>query len=94
MRSILKRISPVSELQSRINKSMRKVYSNIYFSLDEPDFILKRKFNSNLNSYNSNSKVHQYLNNSQLISCPKCGNDQFSLNAKFCKICGHEVFPE
>ncbi len=26
--------------------------------------------------------------NMRLIKCPKCGNDEFSDNAEYCKICG------
>lgn len=30
--------------------------------------------------------------NLQFIKCPKCDNEEFSLNAKHCKICGFDVF--
>lgn len=90
MGSYLKRISPVSKLHN----SNHKLNSQIYFDLDEPDFLLKRKFYSNPSTQKSSVKSHQYLNYNHAIICPKCHNTEFSNSAKFCKICGSDISSE
>lgn len=90
MGSFLKRISPASQLRS----NSKKIYSNIVFDIDEPDFLLKRKFNANPMLDHSNWRVQQYLNQSTPRICPNCGNNQFSNQARFCRVCGTEVYPE
>lgn len=33
-------------------------------------------------------------NNLRFIKCPKCGNEEYSVDAKFCKICGFPAYNE
>lgn len=81
MRSFLKRISPASQLDRRL-----KEVAHIRFDLDEPDFLINKK----LGIVSTNVQYSHRPLNSSTHSCEICGNGEFSLNAKFCKICGSE----
>jgi len=85
MASFLRRISSPSQF----NRG-KKPYAGVYFEIDEPDFLLKRKFSATPMD-NSNWRVQQFLKNSNPRVCPSCGNTQISNQAKFCRVCGAEI---
>ncbi|MCD7712441.1 MAG: hypothetical protein LUJ25_06980 [Firmicutes bacterium] len=41
--------------------------------------------------YNDGYEVDENL---RFIKCPRCGNEQYSDNAKYCRICGFNVYNE
>lgn len=80
MSSILKRISPTSWLDRHI-----KELAHIHFKLDEPSYVIKKKFST----ISENSK---YFHTFCTHLCNMCDNSEISSHAKFCRICGSE-FP-
>lgn len=87
MGSFLKRIPPLAKFQSKSDKSLY----HISFEIDEPEFLLKRKFNAISDITHNNDAVQKYLRESRVRVCPYCGNSEFSAHANFCKVCGNEV---
>lgn len=76
MASFLKRIDSVKILNM-------PNFTNIPFTLDESDVSLIQKFGTN------HSKQKHKKNTIKI--CNTCGNTEFKVKAKHCKICGSEV---
>jgi ribosomal protein S27AE len=85
MSSFLKRITPVGQ----IGMGSTRTNAHLYFELDEPYFALKQRFSTALSSNNARAR---HFNHNVMVSCPRCGNTEFSHQASFCKICGYQVF--